>query len=195
MHHLETYLNADETLRIVEWARRGSTQRREGFIEAGHEIQELLVDMCERAVKMHNSPATGAGLITNGKLGADIIRVPAGKGFAPHTHPGDHLLIVLGGEGTITYDGRIYPTMAGQIYMVEGAKPHAVGALTDHVILAVGSPHRPVDSEDRMALVEYQAVTAELGNLHCLLCERHATRLQRLHEVGCRHCPCPQCVD
>jgi quercetin dioxygenase-like cupin family protein len=188
--HIETYLNADQTLRIVEWA-----QRSKAFAQDGENPEELSVDLGPRPVQMANSPATGEGLITNGKLGADIIRLEAGKGFAPHTHPGDHLLIVLGGEGTITYNGKIYATRAGQIYMVEGAKPHAVGARSDHVILAVGSPHRAVDSPDRMALVEYRAVTAELGNLTCLLCEKEAIFPQMLHTLGCRHCPCPVCLD
>lgn len=186
--HSKLFLNADQTLRIVEWASRGDP--------AGNtKVDSLLVSLQPRPAAMHGSPATGQGLVTNGKLGADIIRVPAGKGFAPHTHPGDHLLIIIGGLGTITYDGKIYPTRAGQIYMIEGAVPHAVGAITDHVILAVGCPHRAVDSEDRMALVEYQSVTAALGNLHCLLCDKNAVFRSRLHDLGCRHCPCPDCVQ
>ena len=38
-------------------------------------------------------------------------------------------------------------TNAGTIYVVKGGVPHAVSAITDHMILACGAPHKPVDSE------------------------------------------------
>ena len=156
--------------------------------------QEILsIDMGPRPVPMPNSRATGQPLVSNGLLGADVIRLAAGDGFAPHTHPGDHFLIVIGGEGTITYDGQIVPTRAGEIYLIEGAVPHAVGAITDHVLLAVGSPHRPVDAPDRMRPLEYLAVTTELGRLHCLICDRVTVYPERPHDVGCPHCPCVAC--
>jgi quercetin dioxygenase-like cupin family protein len=144
---------------------------------------------------MAHSRATGEALVSNGDLGIDVIRLGAGDGFAAHTHPGHHLLIVVGGRGTITFDGHIYPTVAGQVYFVPGRIAHAVGAVTDHVILAVGAPHRPVDSPERMALTEYSAVTSELGSLACAICEITANFPSRLHELGCVHCPCPMCVD
>jgi quercetin dioxygenase-like cupin family protein len=169
--------------RIVRWAEDA------GFGER----QMLAVALAPRAIRMPRSNATGEPLVSNGQLGADIIRLAAGDGFVPHTHPGDHLLIVVGGLGTLTYGGRIYPTRAGEIYLVEGEVPHAVGAITDHVLLAVGSPHRPVDSLDRMKPVAYQAVTADLGRLHCLICDRVAVHPDRLHDVGCPHCPCASC--
>ena len=124
-------------LSIVDWAEATS----EGDSTCLH------VHHRPRPAQMHGArDATGEGLVSNGAIGADIIRLPAGGGFAPHTHPGHHLLIVLAGEGTITYDGVVYPTRAGQIYMIEGEVPHAVGAVTEHVILAAGSPHKPIDS-------------------------------------------------
>ena len=122
-------------------------------------------------------------------MGADVIRVPAGYGFAPHTHPGDHLLIVLAGSGTIAYDGKVYATGPGTIYMIEGRVPHAVGAITDHVILAVGAPHRAVDSEDRQQMAAYESVAAELGDITCLICGTKAVAPKRLRDVGCPHCP------
>jgi peptidase E len=77
--------------------------------------------------------------------------------------------------------------------MVEGAVPHAVGAVTDHVILAVGAPHKPVDAVDRMTPVEYQAVTAESKVLECTICGLAAAYPIRIHEMGCPHCPCLGC--
>jgi quercetin dioxygenase-like cupin family protein len=156
-------------------------------------FQLLGVGLDERSLRMADGGATGAALISNGRLGADVIRLAAGEGFVPHTHPGDHLLIVVGGQGTITYGGKVYPTRAGDIYLLAGEVPHAVGAITDHVILAVGSPHRAVDAPDRMKPVAYQAVTTDLGDMTCLICEIHARRPQRLHDAGCPHCPCGEC--
>jgi quercetin dioxygenase-like cupin family protein len=173
-------------LKIVKWAEA-----------AGHDpinhAQLLRVNMNARPLQMAHSHATGMAMVTNGFLGADVIHLSAGDGFVPHTHPGDHLLIVLGGQGTITYAGKIYPTEAGQIYMIDGDVPHAVGAISDHVILAVGSPHRPVDAGDRMKPVAYEAVTAKICELHCLICDLKASLPSRLHELGCPHCPCELC--
>ena len=182
---LQDFLKRDGTLKIIEWATDLGITNNE---------QLLAVDMGERSAAMAHSNATGEGLVSNGVLGADIIRVGAGDGFVPHTHPGDHLLIIIGGVGTITYDGKIYETRAGQIYMIEGNIPHAVGAITDHVILAVGSPHKPIDSVERMTPVEYQAVTTQIDELHCLICDVQASYPTRLHQISCPHCPCFECL-
>jgi len=154
----------------------------------------IRVGMGPRSRPMAQTLATGDPLVSNGAIGADLIRVPAGAGFAPHTHPGDHLLICVGGLGTITYDGTVYPTHAGQMYMISGDVPHAVGAITDHVLIAVGSPHRAVDDPSRATLVEYRDVTAALGSLRCLICHIVSHAPQMLHDIGCSHCPCTRCV-
>ena len=173
-------------LLMQSWATRlGGSHRRE----------YLSVSLAARPIAMAHSVATGEALVSNGLLGADVIRLAAGTGFVPHTHPGDHLLIVIGGEGTVTYGGCIYPTVAGQVYLVPGAVPHAVGAITDHVILAVGSPHKPVDDPERMSPVAYQAILAATERLHCLLCNQVATYPRLLHSLGCLHCPCEACVQ
>ena len=180
------FLNVDGTLRIRRFAQNDGIDDDSG-------VQRLLVDLGLRSTHMAQSPATGSSLVSNGQLGADVVRLAAGDGFVPHTHPGDHLLIVIGGRGTITYGGRIYPTEAGQIYLIEGEVPHAVGAVTDHVILAVGSPHKPIDAVDRMAPLEYEAVVTHVRELHCLICELSAELPLRLHDMGCPHCPCENC--
>jgi quercetin dioxygenase-like cupin family protein len=181
-------LTSSGDLKIVKWARAA------GCDSLNHE-QLLSVSLSPRPCRMAHSTATGEGVVTNGFLGADIIHIRAGEGFVPHTHPGDHLLIVIGGKGTITYDGKIYPTEAGQIYMIDGDVPHAVGAITDHVILAVGSPHKPVDSDDRMKPMAYEAVAAKINELHCFICNVKAKLPTRLHDLGCVHCPCDICYS
>src|SRR4051812_1428071 len=180
---------------VVDWARSV------GMDDGG---TALFVANHPGHVNMEHSVATGTGLVTNGNLGVDRIHVLAGQGFVPHTHPGDHILIVVAGLGTITYGGQVVPTEAGQLYMVPGLIPHAVGARTDHVILAVGSPHKAVDDPDRMAPIEYQAVTStEVGDMTCLACGElnhggtpiRATFPTLLHQLGCTHCPCFYCLS
>ncbi len=158
------------------------------------DVTSLYIAHGPRPAAMHGAAATGLGLVTNQTIGADIIRLPRGAGFPPHTHPGHHVLVVIGGRGTITYGGRVYATEAGQVYLVEGQVSHAVGAVTDHVILAIGAPHMPVDSERRMAVVPYQEVLSEVGDLHCLICDRKSSLPLRLHDIDCPHCPCHDCA-
>jgi quercetin dioxygenase-like cupin family protein len=149
----------------------------------------LAVSDGKRSRAMAGTMATGDPLVSNGHLGIDVIHVPAGAGFPPHTHVGDHLLIPVAGAGTIAYEGRVYETGPGQVYMIEGSAPHAVGAITDHVLLSVGTPHRAVDAADRQQLVAYEAVTAGLGDLECLICGVRAVAPGTLHDLGCPHCP------
>ena len=175
-----TFRHEDGSLVLAQWG-AGVPGTFRTDLRVSHEALPLA---------MFGTPATGDRMVSNGHLGVDLIRVPAGEGFAPHTHPGDHLLIAVAGEGTVTVDGSIYPTHAGQVYMVEGAQPHAVGAITDHVILAVGAPHRNIDAADRMTLTDYAAVAARLGHLRCLVC--HGTPYgtsDQLRAAGCPHAP------
>lgn len=176
----------DGSLRLVTWS--------EAFIHDG--MTNLILDGLEVGPQKmaHAHGATGTPLVSNGHLGVDLIHVQADHGFEPHTHPGDHLLIPVAGQGTITYDGRIYPTRAGQVYMIEGKIPHAVGAITDHKILAVGAPHRPVGSPDRMKPVEYREIVSHTSTLHCLICDVKAHFPDVPHTKGCTHCPCHECT-
>jgi quercetin dioxygenase-like cupin family protein len=166
---------------IAPWARDdGRTANR----------QQLSIGLAPQPVPMpKTAAATGQSVLSNGRLGADLIHLPAGECFLPHTHPGDHLLFVLAGKGTITINGKITGTSAGQAYLVEGLRVHAVGAITDHVILAVGAPHRAIDDPDRQALVEYDAVSGDTGTVTCRLCSLTAPNLHGLAASGCAHVP------
>ncbi len=156
-------------------------------------LQQLAISLKQRPHKMAHSKATGEGLATNGDLGIDAIQLNAGDKFVPHTHPGDHILIIVGGKGTITYNGNVFPTQAGELYMIDGNVPHGVGAITDHVILAVGSPHKPVDAPDRMKPVAYKSIISKIGDMRCLICKIEAKYPEMLHEKNCKHCPCDTC--
>jgi quercetin dioxygenase-like cupin family protein len=133
--------------------------------------------------------ATGRALLSNGYMGADIIHVAAGTGFDPHTHPGDHLLFAIAGYGTITADGVISRTVPGTVYMIEGAVPHAVGAITDHMLLSVGSRHRPLTSADRQELVPFSALLSAQESITCSICSVTANSRSGLVEQGCTHAP------
>ncbi len=65
--------------------------------------------------------------------------------------------------------------------MVAGDIPHAVGGITDHTILAVGSPHRSVGDDSRMKPVAYEEITASLGSLECLICHKSSSLPHFLH--------------
>ncbi|MFC4585719.1 cupin domain-containing protein [Sphaerisporangium corydalis] len=168
-------------LLICDWAADGGVDGT---------TQWLGIDMTPHPTRvLKTRAATGRSLVTSGHLGADLLHLPAGEGFLPHTHPGDHLLIVVGGHGTITVDGAITATAPGQVYMVRGAVPHAVGAVTDHVILAVGAPHRLLDSPERQDLTEYSALLTSFGTISCRICGVAATGGEELEGLGCPHSP------
>jgi quercetin dioxygenase-like cupin family protein len=174
-----------QQLDIVTWA--GSS--------VADEHTDLRIEHAKLPFRVHDAPgASGLPLVSNGTVGADLLQLAAGSGFVPHTHPGHHILLVVAGVGTITYDGRVHETHAGQTYLIEGAVPHAVGAITDHLIVAVGAPHRAVDADDRMAPVPYEEVIAADGDLACMICDLQASAPTRLHATGCPHCPCPECA-
>src|SRR3712207_9011788 len=87
-------------------------------------LTRLLIDHSARPVTMHGArDATGQSLVSNGAIGAAVIRLPAGGRLAPHTHSGHPILVVAGGQGTITYHGRIYPPRAGNTYLIAGTGP------------------------------------------------------------------------
>lgn len=176
-----TYLRPGGHPLVRDWAEDGGMQ---------DSRQWLAVDVKPGPTKvLKTRSATGRSIASNGFLGADILHLPAGDGFDPHTHPGDHLLFVLAGKGTVAVDGEIIPTRAGQAYLVEGAVPHAVGAITDHVILAIGAPHRPLDSIERQELVEYSALMTPMGDITCTICQTSATSQDELTATGCPHSP------
>lgn len=133
---------------------RGGRQEGHGVKIENLEVARAALET-GHGVQVHGAPATGLPLHTNGNLGADILFVRGGDEFPVHTHPGDHLLYCLAGHGTITVAGITYKIKPGDIYMVEGMIPHAVGAETDHVLVAIGSPHKPVDAPDRMTWVDW----------------------------------------
>lgn len=101
-----------------------------------------------RALPLHRSE--------DGVLGSDVLWVPPSHSFPVHVHPGHHLLLCMAGEGSISVAGETYIVHPGDLYMVPGDIPHAVGATeAGHMLLSIGSPHKPVDSPERMVPTDW----------------------------------------
>lgn len=121
-------------------------------------VPHLAQFVADQGVPMHGAPAVGLPLHTNGHLGCDLIHVKPGDQFPVHTHPGDHLLLSVGGLGTITVEDVTYEVRSGDIYMVDGLIPHAVGAHPDHehILVAIGAPWKAVDDPSRMQFTDWE---------------------------------------
>lgn len=126
-------------------------------------LLELRYKILELGVDVVGAKAKGVPVHTNGHLGVDVLRVEAGDSFPIHTHAGDHLLLCLEGKGTISIGRKTYHVVEGDIYMVAGMIPHAVGAASDshHVLAAIGAPHRPIDSPNRMTATDWDGNIVE----------------------------------
>lgn len=106
-------------------------------------------------VPVIDSDASGKPMLTNGHLGVDMLYLPPRYSFPLHTHPGDHLLLTVRGSGTATFGGVVYEVSPGDLYMIEGGVPHAVGSGAEgHWLLAIGAPHKSVDAPDRMTILD-----------------------------------------
>ena len=87
-------------------------------------------------------------------IGTDMIQMMPGASFANHSHPGDHILYVLRGRGSLSVGGEVIPMARGSIYFVKAGVPHAMSADNDSWlrVLAIGFPHKEVDDPNRMKL-------------------------------------------
>lgn len=104
----------------------------------------------------------GVKLFDNGVLGADLLDVPPNAGFPVHVHPGHHMLLCLRGTGTFSLAGVVHEVGPGDLYLVESAVPHAVGAGPQgHTLVAIGAPPRPLDAVDRMTVVDWDGMRVE----------------------------------
>lgn len=91
-------------------------------------------------------------------IGADRIIMEPGSKFELHTHPGAHILYVMSSRGFIHIDGVDYEMAEGDTVYVPADYAHGVKAEIDPdrplEILSFGVPHMPLESAERMTLVE-----------------------------------------
>ncbi len=123
--------------------------------------RNLIIDERERSLKMINSFGTASPLFTYEGFGADIIRFSAGEGVQNHIHEGDHILFTLLGEGYVIYENVPHKLTPGVCYFVKGSAAHAIKAVSNLVLIAVGNNHYPADSEKRMSPVPYDSSLPE----------------------------------
>ncbi|MEI8103672.1 MAG: cupin domain-containing protein [Candidatus Moraniibacteriota bacterium] len=111
----------------------------------------------QQPIQMKHSDGTALPLLVDdsksNKFGADIIRFAPGKGVSLHKHIGAHILMVTKGTGTLVYGDERHPMFAGMIYLVPSNIPHAIEAITELVLVAIGNDHKPANSEDRLSLI------------------------------------------
>ncbi|MEZ4103943.1 MAG: cupin domain-containing protein [Candidatus Paceibacterota bacterium] len=111
----------------------------------------------KQPIKMAKSDATALPLLFDGSgekpFGASLIRFTSGEKVDLHTHIGSHILIVTYGQGLLTYFSKEIKLGAGMMYLIPSEVPHAIRALSELVIIAVGNDFRAEGSENRLNLV------------------------------------------
>lgn len=125
----------------------------------------------------------------DGLIGADVIQMPPHTGFPVHTHPGHHVLLIVSGYGTLADSDGVHLTAPGDLLLIPGELPHAVGAAHEaQTILAIGAPHKVTADPLRMTTVDAP------WTLFCHICHKQGDGVAPLHVFGCPHCPCPSCT-
>ena len=84
-------------------------------------------------VKVSNEESGGAVTVME-------MRVPAGTGSPPHTHPGGETLYVLEGTVDCTVDGKTIPAGPGDIFYFPAGTQENFVATSDARVLATYSP-------------------------------------------------------
>jgi quercetin dioxygenase-like cupin family protein len=101
---------------------------------------------------------TAEYLRSGARVGADRLMLQPGSEFELHTHPGAHILYVLRSTGYIHIDGVDYEMAAGDTVFVPAEYAHAVKTNPEFTepleLLAFGVPHMPLESKERMTVVE-----------------------------------------
>lgn len=91
------------------------------------------------------------------QIGVDQIEMNPGSGFPPHTHEGDHILYIQGGNGIVHIGGQDRDVGPNDLIWVPAEAVHGVRvsdeATEPLVLLAFARPHRAPDAPDRMKTV------------------------------------------
>jgi len=106
-------------------------------------------------LSMVGSQAKGLNLVKDNNFAADILRFNANEKTSLHTHPGDHILFVVEGDGWLKFGDDLYELTTGTCYFVPGSVPHQVIAgSVGMFLLSIANDHRPVDSSKRLEILE-----------------------------------------
>jgi hypothetical protein len=105
--------------------------------------------------KMHGSQAHGLALVKHDNFAADMLHFLPNEKTSLHTHPGNHILFVVDGGGTLTYGNEEHPLIKGSCYLVPGTTDHRVSANNNGMhLLSIADTHRSVDSIERSNVVQ-----------------------------------------
>jgi quercetin dioxygenase-like cupin family protein len=95
------------------------------------------------------------------EIGADVIEMQPGSAFPLHTHPGQHILYVIDGEGFVHIDGEDHAVKAGDTIFIPAEYAHGVRTMAlaagPLLLLSVGYPHQHIGSRERMRTVDESA--------------------------------------
>lgn len=115
---------------------------------------ELMPFKWEFGIQMMHSDWTAKPLLLLNNFWADLIRFAPGKGVGTHTHPWDHILLVMVWTGRVEYNWVDYELKPWVAYMVPGSVPHAIKAKDELVLMSIANEHRPAWSQERLDVVE-----------------------------------------
>lgn len=118
-------------------------------------LQIKSLDAISQWFAMHGSTAMGAPLVKQDNFAADVLKFEAGQKTKPHTHPGNHILFVVQGEGWLVFDGQQYRLKRSTCYFVPGSIVHQVGSNSFMLLLSIADHHFPVDSPQRMEVITH----------------------------------------
>lgn len=103
---------------------------------------------------MVGSQGQGLPLVKLGDFAADMLRFESQQQTSLHTHPGNHILFVVAGEGVLIFESDRYQLIPGCCYLVPGSIPHQIIAgISGLILLSVSDKHNPVDSPDRLEIL------------------------------------------
>ena len=104
---------------------------------------------------MHGSEAQGISLVKLKNFAADMLKFSPGNKTSLHTHPGNHILFVVEGSGSLLYNNEIYSLTKGICYLVPGAIVHQITAGKEELILmSIADDHKSVTSKDRVKIIQ-----------------------------------------
>lgn len=118
---------------------------------------ELLTEAGTSLAGIHGRAGAAALSAEGVEIGADLIEMQPDSMFPLHTHPGEHILYIIKGEGLVHVDGVDHRVRMGDTIFIPAEYAHGVRtvpmAVTPLVLLAVGYPHKHLGSHDRMHIV------------------------------------------
>jgi len=129
-------------------------QQHRALAEQGVLLANFHVPLGPLPVAMAHSDGAALPLLKAGAFAADLIRFPPAGGVPEHTHPGAHMLFVVGGVGSLLTAGVRLDLRPGVCYLAPAGVPHSIHASARrHLsLVSVANDHRDAGSASRLNL-------------------------------------------